>query len=224
MNSGNWIFNDNGYDKNLVYFPGWATDISFLRREKLPFNLIYPDSLITVEHLQTLNNLLTAPTYILGWSLGGYLALQFADLYPDKVSALVIASIRLEYPREIITPMRRAELSEMRAVQKKFYRQAFFPSMLSEYRAFKQHEDEVAETMYHALLLTGLDYLENNSPGDNPPVATTYLHGGKDVIAPVAEGIAWAEKNNVEYIVIPDAPHMLTYCDIFYEIINDKLK
>ncbi len=224
MNSGKWIFHDRGFAKNLVYFPGWATDISFLLQDKLPYNLIYPESLLIPAHLPELANQLTTPTLAIGWSMGGFMALQFTRQYPDKISSLAIASLRQQYPPELISPMRCQELPDMRRVQREFYKQAFFPSMLAAYHQFKQGETALIDSMDHASLLTGLDYLENNSPGDAPAIPIIYLHGGKDIIAPVNEGTAWAEKNNIEYTVIPDAPHILPSSNEFYDIINDRYK
>jgi pimeloyl-ACP methyl ester carboxylesterase len=222
MNSNKWVVHDRGFEKNLVYFPGWATDISFLQQDKMPFNLIYPESLITPNHLNSLAELLSEPALILGWSLGGFLALQFARQCPGKISSMIIASIRQHYPKELIAPMRSINLPDMRKTQQNFYKQVFFPTMLTAYRTFKQGENDLANSMDYDDLLTGLDYLENNAIGDAPSIPITYLHGEKDVIAPVCEGIAWAIKNGVECIVVQDAPHVLPFCDQFYEIINDK--
>ncbi|MEI6520970.1 MAG: alpha/beta hydrolase [bacterium] len=223
MDSNKWVFHDRGFEKNLVYLPGWATDISFLQQDKLPFNLIYPESLITPNHLYSLAELLQEPTIILGWSLGGFLALEFARQCPGKVSSMIIASIRQQYPKESITPMHCTNLPEMRIIQRNFYKQAFFPTMLSEYRVFKQREKELVNSMNHDDLLTGLDYLENNAIGDAPQVPIIYLHGETDVIAPASEGIEWANEQGIKYTIIPAVPHVLPFCDQFYEIINEKI-
>ena len=122
----------------------------------------------------------------------------------------------------MISQMRDQLIADKNSTLKNFYRQAFLPTMTANYRDFRKNEAALIEKMQLSQLLTGLEYLENNALGETPTAQTICLHGEKDIIAPVNEVNAWVNRGETEYIVIPDAPHALPYCDQFYEIINEK--
>ena len=86
----------------MVLLPGWATDGRI-------FDGVLPGvTAVTTGPLRPegfsrrlaafLDRTARGPVTVVGWSLGGFLAAEFAREYPDRVRRVVLVGIRREYP------------------------------------------------------------------------------------------------------------------------------
>ncbi len=207
---------DGGAGPSMVLLPGWATDgrvfdglfpgaasvrsCGPLRPEG------FPDRLAAF-----LDGAVQGPVTIVGWSLGGFLAAEFARRHPARVRRLVLIGIRRRYPAADVEGVRARLLRDRRACLVDFYAQCFFPSRMRAYRSFRSglQEDYLRE-MDDAALLEGLSFL---AAADFPASGlascpVTIVHGGKDAIAPPAEAKMVArETGRASFLLLPEAPH-----------------
>ncbi|MCL2448424.1 MAG: alpha/beta hydrolase, partial [Polyangiaceae bacterium] len=171
---------------SAVLIPGWATDSRV-------FGGLFPDvaavrvlgALRTEGFVDRLAAFLGAvaagPVTIVGWSLGGFLAAEFAGKYPSRVRRLVLIGVRLRYPPSEVEPVRSALLRDRQACLSDFYARCFFPSRMKEYRLFRSGlQEEYFREMDKDALLSGLDYLERVAfPADSllPSCPVKIIHG-----------------------------------------------
>ena len=205
-----------GTGPTMVLLPGWATDgrlfdgifpgVAAVRSCGPLRPEGFPDRLAAF-----LDGAVRGPVTVVGWSLGGFLAAEFAKRHPARVRRLLLIGVRRRYPAAEVEAVRAALLRGRRACLSDFYARCFFPSRMREYRAFRGglQEDYLRE-MDEAGLLEGLSFLaENDFPGSGLPACpVTVVHGGKDVIAPAAEAQGLAgEAGRATFLLLPEAPH-----------------
>lgn len=130
------------------------------------------------------------PVTLVGWSLGGYVALEIARENPGLVGKLILVGVRRSYPAEQIKGVRRAVRRDRPGFLARFYRQCFLPGWSGPYRRFKATLlDSYLEDMHMEYLTAGLDYLARQSivPSALPDCPVVFVHGEKDAVAPVAD-------------------------------------
>ena len=206
---------DRGQQKTIVLIPGWATDYRIFDSLNLKFNYLLPldFSPPTFE-----NNILNAlreqgigKVSLLGWSLGGFLAAEFATKYPDLVEELILVSIRKKYKQEEIAGIGELLKKSKKGYLYKFYGQCFFKQ--ENLNWFKKNLFKAYCQRFDLdYLLKTLDYLEKakiNTQGLSGIERIKIIHGERDRIAPIDE--AREVQENIagsQFLTIKDSGHI----------------
>ncbi|MCF6291056.1 MAG: alpha/beta fold hydrolase [Desulfobacterales bacterium] len=180
---------------DTVFLPGWGFDGQISRLIVPPPCWIYPDSLLDPA---TLVNDLAALVQqeqlggidLVGWSMGGLLALDFARAHPALVRSLTLISLRRRWPAAEIRRLHQDLDRDPRDFLIDFYRKCFLGHRAAarEFVATLQPEYEKNISAHTLdLLHRGLDYLAGADSRPPAGVAVRIIHGRKDIIAPVTE-------------------------------------
>ncbi len=199
----------------MVLLPGWATDGRI-------FDGLFPGVAAVVagplrpegfpDRLAAfLDGVARGPVTVVGWSLGGFLAAEFARRHPRRVRRVVLVGIRRRYPADAVEAVREKLLRDRRACLSDFHAQCFFPSRMAAYREFRAGlQEEYLREMDEKGLLSGLSYLSTASLSLSalPSCPVAIVHGEKDVVAPAgeAEEVA-AESGRASFHLLRGAPH-----------------
>ena len=186
---------DRGFRETLLLIPGWATDHRIFAPLDLEFNYLVPTSFsprdFQARLLDALRRHRLGRVAVLGWSLGGYLGLEFAAGHPDRMieGAVFAVGMREQYGREAVEAVRERLARSRAAYLRRFY-EACFSREETEARAWFEREllASYLERMELSRLLEGLDYLAGASLSKESlgRIKITFIHGREDRIAPVA--------------------------------------
>ena len=188
----------------------------------LEFNYLIPvdfhPSTFEKDLLETLKENNITKISLLGWSLGGFLAAEFASEYTDLIDKLILVSIRKKYKKEEISKIKKRLNKNKRGYLYWFYTQCFPEKEKMSY--FKKNLlKDYCDRLNLDYLLTTLDYLERAEI--RPEVLKKIekikiIHGGFDKIAPIQEALDI--KNDLlqaEFITIDKAGHIPFFKDTF---------
>ncbi len=199
----------------LVLIPGWASDWQVFRHLDLEFNYLLPVKFSPFSFEQALLKTLREKGFkkisLFGWSLGGFLAAEFAGKYPAYIDRLILVGIRKRYADQ--------ELRQMKALLKRnkqdclysFYNMCFAKDEGSSW--FRQNLlSDYSKDLKTDYLLEGLDYLENAqlNPSSLDKIAKIQIiHGEDDAVAPIQE-VAQLKNNlpQAKFTAIKEAGHM----------------
>jgi len=222
-----WQYERRNGGRPVVLLPGWATDARIFDGLNLPGDVIRPCGLLTGE-IDSLAEFLMkqgcAPVLLLGWSLGGFAAAQFASRHPALVERVVLVGIRRRYPAGQIEEMRQVLREDRARCLAGFYRQCFLPAQREDYRRFRATlEPAYLAECSDAELLQGLEYLETVAlePDDLPP-GVAIVHGARDVIAPVIETRRLAGDAGAILHVLPGAGHAAFLAEEFLSLCLER--
>jgi pimeloyl-[acyl-carrier protein] methyl ester esterase len=206
---------DGEGDPSMVLLPGWATD-GRIFEGVLPGVTAVTTGPLRPEGFSRrlaafLGRAARGPVTVVGWSLGGFLAAEFAREYPDRVRRVVLVGIRREYPEGDVAGVLRSLSSDPGACLTAFYAQCFFPSQMPAYRRFRAGlQAAYLRESDGGALREGLSYLAGaRLSGETLPACpVAIVHGEKDVVAPLAEaeGVA-REGGNATFHPLPGAAH-----------------
>ncbi|MFH1753034.1 MAG: alpha/beta hydrolase [Candidatus Omnitrophota bacterium] len=184
--------------RTIVLIPGWASDARIFDGIDLDYNYLIPKKF---THHDFKESLLAAiedkkikKVSLFGWSLGGFLAQEFAIDHPGLVDSLIMIGIREKYRTEEISKLRKTLERSKAACLYKFYLQCFHdPGKLSVFKKglFKNYLNEFSLEG----LLDSLEYIGNARPDTEHLKGlreVIMIHGRHDRIAPVEEAIAIA--------------------------------
>jgi pimeloyl-[acyl-carrier protein] methyl ester esterase len=168
------------------------------------------------------------PCIIMGWSLGGMLALEFASHYPELCSHLILISTTMDFVSN--DPERRKSLLELTSKHKTSIEEGttraligFYSSLVKEYIHFDQPLEvpslsQLLSASRHLSqngLQKGLQFLQNKNSleackGISTP--TLILHGDNDTLIPFshAESLHHAIKES-QLMCIRNSGHMLPF-------------
>ena len=190
---------DRGFRKTLLLVPGWATDHRIFAPLDLEFNYLAPTVFSPRDFkerlLDAMGRYRLERVAVLGWSLGGYLALEFACEHPERIveGALFAVGMREHYERDAIEATR-SRLARSRAAYLRRFYEACFSAGEREARSWFERELLAAylERMELNGLLEALDYLAGASLAAQAPggMKVTFIHGSLDRIAPVEAMLA----------------------------------
>lgn len=216
-------------EPSTVMLPGWATDGRI-------FDGVFPGMTavatgplrpvgFTARLASFLDRAANGAVTLVGWSLGGFLAADFAREYPDRVRRVVLVGIRRGYPEGEVDAVRRSLSVDPERCLSAFYAQCFYPSQIPAYRRFRAGLQETyLREMDVEGLREGLSYLAGArlSGGTLPPCPVAIVHGGKDVVAPFTEAEDVArEGRNATFHPLPGAAHAAFLADGFRGVITD---
>lgn len=185
---------NRGFKETLLLIPGWGLDHRIFAALDLKYNylvstLVWPADF--VERLdERLQKLVLGRISILGHSMGGFLASDFAAKYPDKIAELILVGARKKYAAAIIDPIRENIKKKRAGFMYKMYDLSFSATekdILSDFKStlLKIYIKEMDE----AFLDAGLDYLsraEITAKGLEE-MNVRFIHGEADAIAPISE-------------------------------------
>ena len=218
-----------GGDPSLVLLPGWATDGRI-------FDGLFPGiAAVTTGPLRPegfprrlaafLERAARGAVTIVGWSLGGFLAAEFAREYPDRVRRVVLVGIRREYPEGDVEAVLRSLSADPGGCLSGFYAQCFYPSQIPAYRRFRAGlQAAYLREMDGGALREGLSYLARaRLSGETLPACpVAIVHGEKDVVAPFAEAERLArEGGNAMFHPLTGAAHAAFLAEGFRAVVAD---
>ncbi len=218
-----------GGDPSVVLLPGWATDGRIFEGvlpgvTAVTTGPIRPEGFVG-RLAEFLDRVARGPVTVVGWSLGGFLAAEFAREYPGRVRRVVLAGIRREYPEADVGPVLRSLSTDPGGCLSGFYTRCFYPSQIPAYRRFRGRlQPAYLREMDGGVLREGLAYLAaaRLSGGTLPACPVAVVHGEDDVIAPFAEaeGVA-RECGNATFHPLRGAAHAAFLADGFRALIAD---
>jgi pimeloyl-ACP methyl ester carboxylesterase len=218
-----------GGDPTMVLLPGWATD-GRIFEGALPGVTAVTTGPLRPEGFPRrlaayLDRTVRGAVTVVGWSLGGFLAAEFAREYPDRVRRAVLVGIRREYPEEDVKAVLGSLLADPGGCLSGFYAQCFYPSQIPAYRRFRSGlQAAYLREMDGGALREGLSYLAKaRLSGETLPACpVAIVHGEKDVVAPFAEAERLArECGNASFHPLPGAAHAAFLADGFRALIAD---
>lgn len=219
-------FIDRGHSESLALIPGWATDYRIFAPLDLKFNYILPLDFSPFTFEKGLagalrdNNIKSVS--LLGWSLGGFVAQEFAAKNGELVDSLILVSVRKRYAEGDIAEARKAVLENRKGYLYKFYRMCFYKKEEGAYFR-KNLLREFCNTFKLDHLLAGLDYL--GGAEIRPELLSglnkvKIIHGLNDNVAPPEE-VLDIKKGlpSAELVMLEEAGHMPFFKEGFEELI-----
>ncbi|HID43671.1 MAG TPA: alpha/beta hydrolase [Archaeoglobaceae archaeon] len=211
----NWIRVERGKTKNMLFLPGWATDRRIFVPLELEYNYIFPaqgfllsgnEEIISVLRENGLRKI-----SLLGFSLGGFLALDFVLNYPELVDKIFLVGIRKKYTQREISELRRNLNRNKKSCLYSFYNMCFHQK--EEWDWFrKELYPNYVQKFSLDILLQGLDYLEGveiSSQGLENIQNLNFIHGEYDRIALLQEVLLIKEElPQAEFWLIEDSGHI----------------
>jgi malonyl-CoA O-methyltransferase len=185
-------------DNCTVFLPGWGFDGRVIELAEREQQWVFPGSRLppaaTIEGLAAfLDQQQIGSIVLAGWSLGAYLAIDFALLYPERIKSLYLLATRQAWPPAEIAQIRAEFAADPRRFLQTFYRKCFLGDPPG-YRKFRATlEESYLADLAAAPLAAGLAYLQNF------PLAAksrklaelrrpVYIfHGARDLVAPPTE-------------------------------------
>jgi len=216
-------------DPSTVLLPGWATD-GRIFEGVLPGVTAVTTGTLRPEGFAArlgafLERAARGPVTVVGWSLGGFLAAEFARKYPDRVRRVVLVGIRRAYPEGDVEAVLRSLSTDPGGCLSAFYTRCFYPSQIPAYRRFRGGlQAAYLREMDGGALREGLAYLAGArlSGGTLPACPVVVVHGKNDVVAPFAEaeGVA-RECGNATFHPLRGAAHAAFLADGFRAVVAD---
>lgn len=210
---------DRGFKNTVILIPGWATDYRiFANLELKNYNYLLPVEFCPFSFkkdlLELLNEKFLEKISLFGWSMGGFLAADFALSYPDRINELILLSIRRRFDCALLKEIA-GKLKKNKSVYLyKFYHDCFSKNDEENLIWFKKHLlKDYINKMELESLIKGLDYL-TAAQIDPESLASTekikIFHGRQDRIAPLNEAIQIKSYlPQARFICIPAAGHIL---------------
>lgn len=215
MISPKWKYINRNQGRLLVMVPGWAVDYRIFDSLDLKFNYLMPVEFSPFNFEKSLLNALKDNNIkkisLFGFSLGGFLAAEFASKHKNLIEQLILIGIREKYKEEEISQVRKYLTANKNAYLYKFYAQCFSKKEHLSY--FKKNLlKHYCQNMDLNFLLKTLDYLANTQMRPeqlNGIEKIKIIHGEGDNIAPMQEAANIGERlAHAEFIGIKNAGHI----------------
>lgn len=228
----------------ILLINGWAADPSIWETVQPSEACLYYDVNQSSKQSDLLTNIKqNCPPQekltVIGWSMGGLLALELAASCPEKIRDLILISSTACFvqkenytaglPRAIVRQLKRRIKRDTLNARRDFFQQMFTPAEKEVCTKFLQQEPALQET---SSLLSGLDYLETCDLRPLLPklqLPVQILHGSDDAICPVTAGRYLAQHlPQAKLLELPGCGHVpflaqKEYCQehIFRRIFHD---
>jgi malonyl-CoA O-methyltransferase len=186
---------DSASNKNppVLFLPGWGFSGQVLDLTEKQCSWLRPaaplDPANAVEEvLALLARYNLESIRLVGWSMGGSLACDFACGFPEKVASLTLLGMRASWPPSEIAAIRLALEADPPGFLRDFYRKSLL-GYKKEFRRFvTEQQDLLIASLDIKLLNRGLDYLGQwRLPVQELQCPVFCRHGRRDIIAPVTE-------------------------------------
>ncbi len=223
-NDGNWDSNvmkikfiDRGFKENIALIPGWATDWRIFAALDLNYNYLLPVEFDAFhfegELIEQLDKLSLGKISLFGWSMGGFMAADFALKNPEKTGELILLSIRQKHEPALLKDIESKLKAGKNAYLYKFYLACFSEHDRQGLAWFKKNIfKSYIKEMELNRLIEGLRYLlEANINLESLAVLkkVRIYHGGQDKIAPLNEAMEFKLSCSwVEFICIQETGHI----------------
>lgn len=188
--SMDFVHIERGWGRTLVLLPGWGFLAEIFSRLSLPYDYILPAGPLAGDVSEDIAEFLyrtgVSRTTLLGWSLGAYLAVDFAKRYPEKTSSLLLVSLRTAFCISEIELVRALVEADPEGTLRDFYRRCF-AGQKGDYRWFVEcYEKRFIKAIKKVELLDGLSYLSSRTIDlDRIPCRDILIvHGARDLISP----------------------------------------
>ena len=183
-------FINRGFDKTLLLLPGWACDWRIFTHLDLPCDYIFALSnglkvcdiadYLKVQNLEKIS--------ILGFSMGSFLAADFAEKYQQSVDRLLLISSALKPDPDLMEEIKRKIEVNPKAFLYRFYLSCFAKGDREGLSLFRRElMDDYLRTIDKDGLVKGLERLEAAAlsvKGINN-VPTVIYHGREDKVFPL---------------------------------------
>ncbi|MCP4050084.1 MAG: alpha/beta hydrolase [bacterium] len=193
MNKNEFIYLERGFKDLLVLIPGWATDFRIFNDLNVHYNyllnrFVIPDTFIKdlLDYLQS-NHICSI--HIMGFSLGGFLAVDFANSYQDLITGTSLIGVRKQYPSRDIKYVK-----DMLERNKEAYLTGFYRKCFASRIPFEQFKKTILSDYLKIFdlnhLIDSLDFISSCKITLSKLQILrklTVLHGKKDTIAPINE-------------------------------------
>lgn len=188
-------FRSRGFKETLVLVPGWATDWRIFDGLELDYNYLLPTKLNVADFnrqlLSRMERLKISKVSALGFSLGGFLAAEFACAYPEKTAKLILAGVRRRYDPQLLENIKLQIRLDRRPWLYKFYLNCFSKADTSGWEWFRMNLlKKYLDKLSSDELIRGLDYLATqalNLKSLKRIEDISIFHGSDDLIAPVKD-------------------------------------
>lgn len=206
---------DRGFQDTIVLIPGWASDYRIFNSLNLQYNYLLPIDFHPAEFEKTLLDILKEndirTVSMLGWSLGSFVAAEFASRYTGLVSKLILVSIRARYSIDEIERIKKYISRSKKAYLNQFYMECFYNRENMTW--FKKNLlDDYCKGFETTYLLDTLEYLKAariNTELLNGIKKIKIIHGKDDKIAPFEEAISVSEEfEKGEFLAVENAGHI----------------
>jgi len=220
---------DRGFKDTIILIPGWASDYRIFAALDLNYNYLLPIKFSPFSFKEDLSKALNKNSIgrisLFGWSLGGFLAGDFASGSPDRVDELILLSIRIRFQRNTLKETKLKLKENAKAYLYKFYAEWFSPSDKENAPWFKKNLfSRYIRQFQPEDLLSGLDYLMHakiNPEALNSLRKIRIFHGEEDKIIPFKEALKIKSSlPNAEFVCLPQTGHApflnRNFKEIFY--------
>ncbi len=210
----------------IVFISGWATSSSVWKKMG---KMRYPISFLEWKDILSGDYTLPSSCLLVGWSLGGQLALDMLH-HPEVKGLLLISSmccIASSEERPGVDPSKYSEIKSMFSRSRNGYLKSFF-------RMCGSGREELADLMEQSSLfsdrdlLQGLDKMFNSVVKPVRSLPTSIIHGTSDEIIPFSCSQYLFEELQQQTSLIPvqKGTHLLplTHPDIILREVNQLAK
>lgn len=214
---------NRNHDRSILLLPGWATDYRIFEKLDIPYNYILPvpfnPNTFENEFLEFVKQNGIKMVSLLGWSLGGYCAADFAVKHPEMIEDLILVSVKKKYDKDGINIVKGHIKESRKAYLYKFYYECFSKEEAETLKWFKDTlMKEYLDRFDEGQLFEGLDYLLN-TPLDIAglkKLKAKLIYGMKDKIVPL-NGIIDLKKELPlgEFQFVEEAGHLPFTSDCF---------
>jgi len=196
------IRNENTGTIPLVLIPGWGFtgEIVVGHPAFCEETLITNSEMTNSEMVESLIDFLAAhhiaEVRVLGWSMGGNLAIDLLIQKPELVSCLTLVAVRQQWPSPEVEATRGGLLASNGQGLAKFHRKCF-AGQKAEYTRLASRLGDITAGMDTALLGRGLDYLASYSMPASLSQSVHIIQGDRDLICPAAEMVRFHSESNI---------------------------
>lgn len=182
---------ERGFDNTVVLIPGWASDYRIFDALDLNYNYVLPvggDPFNFAQELEEfLNKNSLGNVSLFGWSMGGFMASDFASRHPEKVEELILVSVQKQYNHKILEEIKLKLKANKKAFLSWLYANCFSEKDKEGANWFRQHLlGAYTQELSLEELLRGLDYLSRTQidPASLAGIKRIRIfHGEEDKIA-----------------------------------------
>ena len=175
----------------VLFMPGWGFDGRILRLAAdlpwlAPLGLMSPEGLSDRLHAWLAAQRIESVDLV-GWSMGGYCALDFVRRFPEKVASLTLLAVRTHWPVAEIEELAAELAAAPKVFLTAFYRKCFLGYKEAYQRFVAELQPAYLEMADPAALQAGLMFLAGFKMPGQVSCETSCYHGRRDVVAPLSE-------------------------------------